>query len=48
MVFALAGDSTMTKPLDNFSSVSMDSVSTLARMGGKGQVTARKLLASSY
>jgi hypothetical protein len=39
MVFALAGDSTMTKPFDNVPSVMLNSVLKLARMGGKQQVT---------
>src|SRR5215467_16076767 len=47
IVFALAGDSTMTKPLDNVSSVSGVFELTLARIGGMGQVTARKLSAIS-
>jgi hypothetical protein len=47
MVFALPGDSTMTKPLDNGSSISLEFVSKLARMGGKQQVTGEKLAPSS-
>src|SRR5271157_6168300 len=45
MVFALAGDSTMTRPFDNVSSVFSGLVLKLARIGEKQQVTGRKLLA---
>src|SRR5215831_10135247 len=39
MVFALAGDSTMTKPLDNVPSLSMNQKLKLARSGRREQVT---------
>src|SRR5579863_6999384 len=48
MVFALAGDSTMTKPFDNGSSISLEFVSKLARMSSAQQVTERKLSAVSH
>ncbi len=48
MVFALAGDSTMTKPFDNGSSIFLEFVLKLARMSSWQQVTGRKLRASSY
>src|SRR5438445_13029706 len=47
MVLALAGDSTMTRPLVNFPSVEIFLFSKLARIGGRQQVTASTLLASS-
>src|SRR6516162_7833055 len=47
IVFALAGDSTMTRPLDNGSSVLVRFDLKLARMGMGQQVTRRKPLALS-
>src|SRR5215831_13811051 len=47
IVFALAGDSTMTKPFDNGSSVLVRFDLKLARMGAGQQVTGRKLSAVS-
>src|ERR1700722_16773104 len=44
MVLALAGDSTMTKPLDNVPSNVTNYVLTLARMSSGCQVTARKAM----
>src|SRR5581483_4787825 len=50
MVFALAGDSTITRPLDKISSVSLRVVLKLARMGARqqGAATNSQLSAISF